>query len=73
MGTKATSLRLPEELAADLAAVARADGMTISDAVREAVGKHIASRSTDEDFQQRVKKRMEENRELLERLIKDTD
>jgi len=65
---KAMSLRLPETLGAELAAVARADGVTISDAVRDAGGKHIATRRTDRDFQQRLKKRMEEELAVVERL-----
>lgn len=68
MTTKATSLRLAEEMAAELAMVARADGMTVSEIVREAVGKHIAERRADEAFQMRLKKRLEEDRELVERL-----
>lgn len=68
MNVKAMSLRLPTELADELAAVARADGMTISDAVREAVGKHIAERRADPDFQERLKERMEETRAVMERL-----
>jgi predicted DNA-binding protein len=68
MNVKATSLRLAAELADELAAVARADGMTISDAVREAVGKHIAERRADPDFQERLKDRMEETRAVMERL-----
>lgn len=70
MNNKVTSLRLDQDLAADLAAVARADGMTISDVVREAVDKHIAERRADEDFKQRLKKRMEEERKVMERLSK---
>lgn len=69
---KATSLRLSEELAAELAAVARAEGKTISEVVREAVGKHIAARRADPDFQERLKKRMEAEREVLERLSGQT-
>ncbi|HYQ79742.1 MAG TPA: ribbon-helix-helix protein, CopG family [Solirubrobacterales bacterium] len=68
MSTKATTLRLPESLSAELKAVARADGVTVSDAVREAVGKHITERRTDEDFQQRLRERMERDREVIERL-----
>lgn len=66
--TKATSLRLSPELAAELSAVARADGVPISDVVRVAIGKHIATRRSDEDFQARLKEQMEKDRELLERL-----
>jgi predicted DNA-binding protein len=69
--TKATSIRLSHELTAELAAVARAEGVPISDVVRAAVAKYIASRCTDKDFQARLKKRMEENREVLERLLGD--
>jgi predicted DNA-binding protein len=68
MATKAMSLRLPEEVAADLAAVARADNMPVSEAVREAIDNHIAARRADEDFQKRLKRRLEEDREVLQRL-----
>lgn len=66
--TKITSLRLSSELAAELSAVARAEGVPISDVVRAAIGKHIASRRADEDFQARLKEQMEEDRKVLERL-----
>ena len=68
MATKATSLRLPEELAAELAAVARADDMPMSEVVREAIEKHITERRADKDFQKRVKQLLEEDREVLKRL-----
>ena len=64
------SLRLSSEQAAELEAVARADGMPVSEAVREAIDKHIAARRTDKDFQKRLKRRMEEDREVLERLAR---
>jgi predicted DNA-binding protein len=66
--TKVTTLRLAEERAADLAAVARADSMTISDVVREAVDKHIAERRADPEFQKRLMERMEADRRVLEQL-----
>jgi predicted transcriptional regulator len=68
MPTKAMSLRLSEDLAAELAAVAETDEMPISEAVREAIDKHIAERRADKAFQVRLKQRLEENREILERL-----
>jgi len=68
MPTKAMSLRLPEDLAAELAAVAETDEMPISEAVREAIDKHIAERRADKAFQERLKQRLEENRKLLKRL-----
>jgi predicted DNA-binding protein len=68
MNTKATSLRLSEDQAAELAAVCRADGVKMSEAVREAIDKHIAERREDQEFKERLRKRMEEDREVLERL-----
>jgi hypothetical protein len=69
MRYKAMSLRLPEELATNLAAVARTDGVTISDAIRDAVDKHIEARRADPDFQQRLKKELERDQAILERLL----
>jgi predicted DNA-binding protein len=68
--TKAMSLRLPEDKAAELAAVARTDEMPISEVVREAIDNHIAARRADKDFQKRLKKRLEEDRVVLERLAR---
>jgi len=62
------SLRLPEELADEIAAVARTDEVAITQAVREAIGNHIAARRADKAFKARLKKRLEEDREVLERL-----
>jgi predicted DNA-binding protein len=70
MATKAMSLRLPADQAAELEAVARADEMPVSEAVREAIDAHIAARRADKDFQKRLKRRLEEDREVLERLAR---
>jgi len=65
---KVTTLRLSSELAAELAAVARAQGVTISEVVREAVSDHIATVRSDDGFQASLREQMEKDRELLERL-----
>ncbi|HWC07715.1 MAG TPA: hypothetical protein VG458_01560 [Solirubrobacterales bacterium] len=70
MAQKAMSLRLTDEKAAELAAVARADDMPVSEAVREAIDNHIAARRGDKDFQKRLKRRLEEDREVLEWLAR---
>lgn len=62
------SLRLPEELADEIAAVARTDDVAVTEAIREAIGAHIATRRADKAFKERLKKRLEEDREVLERL-----
>lgn len=70
MATKIISLRLPEETAAEIAAIARADGIPVSQAIREAIDNHIAALSADKDFKERLRQRLAEDRELLERLTK---
>ena len=70
MAVKTMSLRLDEEKALELAAIARTDGQPISDTLREAVDRHIEARRNDKDFQARLKKRLEEDREVLERLAR---
>jgi predicted DNA-binding protein len=68
VATKVTTLRLPDYMAAELSAVARADEIPVSEAVREAIEKHIAERRADKDFQERVKQLLEEDQEVLKRL-----
>lgn len=70
MDTRALTLRLPADQAAALEAVARADGVSVSEAVRSAIHDRIESRRQDRDFQVRLRKMMEEEREVLERLAK---
>jgi predicted DNA-binding protein len=62
------SLRLPEDKAAELAAIARTKEMPISEVVREAIDKHIAECRADQDFQELLRKRLEEDQEILKRL-----
>lgn len=70
MKTKITTLRLAAEVAAELGVVARVDGITVSDLVREAIDKEIAARRADPAFKQRLKSKLEEDRDLFERLAK---
>jgi len=65
---KAKSVRLPDELIARLEAVARASGKTIPEVIRDAVGQYIAEIRQDQEFKERLNKRLEEDREILERL-----
>jgi len=68
MGVKAMSLRLDEEQATQLEAIARAEETKVSKVIREAIDNHIAERRADKEFQARLRKRLEEDREVLERL-----
>lgn len=68
METRALTLRLPARQAAELEAVARADKVSVSEAVRSAIHDRIEARRADKDFQARIRRMMEEEREVLERL-----
>jgi len=71
--TKVTTLRLEIKLHAELAAVARADGQTVSNVVREAVGKHIATRASDPEFQKQAKKNLGQDIATFKRLAEWAD
>jgi len=54
----------------EIAAVARADGVPVSQAIREAIRNHVAARTTDKDFKERLKQLLAEDQKLLKRLSK---
>jgi hypothetical protein len=65
---KTMTLRLDDAQAATLEMIARADGKSLTDAVREAIESHVEDRRADKDFQDRLTKILEEDREVIERL-----
>ena len=67
---KNMTLRLPPEQAVELEAVARAEGISVSDAVREAIAEHIARKRKNKVFRERLRAVMERDREILERLAR---
>ena len=68
MARKNMTLRLPAEQADELEAVARAEGISVSDAVREAIGEHIERKRKDKVFRERLQAVMDRDRKILERL-----
>lgn len=70
MGQKAMTLRLEDEQAEALEKVAEVDGVSVTDAIREAIDTHIAERTTDEAFQKRLKDSMARHQRILDRLAK---
>ncbi|MGH3083267.1 MAG: hypothetical protein ACRDNP_04285 [Gaiellaceae bacterium] len=65
---KTLTLRLDDEQARELEAIARVDDVPLTGAIRVAISAHIASRRTDRDFQERLERTMADDREILERL-----
>lgn len=66
--TKVLSVRLPEDLAGEMAYVCRVDRVSVSEGIRAAIYKHVAARRGDENFQARLREQQEKDREVLERL-----
>jgi predicted DNA-binding protein len=63
-------LRLPAEQADELEAVARVEGITVSDAVREAITEHIERKRKNKAFRDWLRRLMERDREILDRLAR---
>jgi len=64
------SVRLPEEVAREAQAVARVQGTSINALVTESLIEAIERRRSDPEFMSQVKRIIEEDREILERLAK---
>ena len=68
--SKTMTLRLESDRAAEIEAIVRTDGVSISDAVRDAIDNHIEMRKNDKEFQDRLKQLVERERDVLDRLAK---
>ena len=68
--TKNLTIRLDEELAADAGALARAEGKSLNETVKQALREAVERRRGDPEFKARLRRIIEEDRELLERLAR---
>jgi hypothetical protein len=66
--TKNLTVRLDDELASDTEALARAEGTSLNETVKHALSEAIQRRREDPEFRARVRRIIDEDRELLERL-----
>ncbi len=64
------TVRLPDEEAADVEALARAEGLSLNETVRKALVEAVQKRRADPEFKARVRRIIKEDRELLERLAR---
>jgi len=67
---KQTTVRLPDDLAADAEAVARVRGDSVNQLIIDALAAEIDRVRSDDDFTARAKKLLERDREILDRLAK---
>ncbi len=68
--TRNLTVRLDQQLAADAEALARADGKSLNETVKQALRELVERRRTDPEFKARLRRIIKEDRELLERLAK---
>lgn len=64
-------MRLSDDQAAELEAIARVENVPVAEEVRKALAAHISARRKDRAFQTRLKASVERNKEILERLASD--
>lgn len=67
---KNLTVRLEDELAADAQALARAEGKSLNETIKQALREAVERRRSDPEFKARLRRIIEEDRELLERLAK---
>jgi hypothetical protein len=67
---KSMTLRLADDQAALLEAVAEVDGESMQQAIRTAIDKHIEARRRDQAFRRRLRESVKRNQDILDRLAK---
>ena len=70
-GTTPITVRVPNDVAAEIAVVARAEGVNVSEVIRAGMYRHLSSLRTDPAFQKRLRQRLDEDREIMERYAED--
>ncbi|MGO9496779.1 MAG: ribbon-helix-helix protein, CopG family [Solirubrobacteraceae bacterium] len=68
--TRNLTVRLDDQLAADTEAIARAEGTSLNETVKQALVEAVERRRKDPEFRKRLTRIIEQDRELLERLAK---
>ena len=64
------TVRLDDELAADTEALARAEGRSLNETVKQALREAAERRRRDPEFKAKLRRIIEQDRELLQRLAR---
>ena len=67
------TVRLDDESAADAEALARAEGRSLNETVKLALSEAVERRRRDPEFKARIQRIIDEDRELLVRLIDEPE
>lgn len=62
---KNMTLRMDEQLAESVQAIAEVEGSTATDVIRTAISEHVVRRKADPEFQKLLKRNMERHAKLL--------
>ncbi len=65
---KGFTVRLDDEQAADSEAVAKAAGVPVAEEIRQAITARIEERRQDEAFRARLRRSIEDNQRIIDRL-----
>jgi hypothetical protein len=68
--TKNLTIRLPDDVAADAEALARVEGTSLNETVKQSLIEAVERKRNNPKFKERLAKIIEEDRELLERLAR---
>jgi predicted transcriptional regulator len=66
--TRVFTIRIPSDVADEIDLIARVEGNPVSVVIREALAALVAARRADLEFRSRLKRRIEADREILQRL-----
>jgi predicted transcriptional regulator len=64
------TVRLDDDQAAELEAVAKVDGVPVAEKIRQAIALHIEQRRNDVEFRARLRQSIADNQKILDRLAR---
>jgi predicted transcriptional regulator len=67
---KGFTVRLDDDQAAELEAVAKVDGVPVAEEIRQAIAVRIEQRRNDEQFRERLRQSIADNQKILDRLAR---
>jgi len=70
MTSRQTTVRLPEDLAAEADTIARVKGTSVNALIIESLAAEVERVRSDRDFTSRAKKLLDRDREIIDRLAK---
>lgn len=65
---KGFTVRLDDDQAEELEAVAKVEGVSVAEEIRQAITTRLAERRKDDEFRKRLRQSLEDNKRILERL-----